>query len=427
MQLGALISYLHFAVATASPLASTTYDVTDIAYRSSAGDVNVKVLTNRLTGEHAKILWDWGGKIEQLALRGSSGTVRDVLATRCGDSEDCTVDMLKADGLTSLNAMLVPFANRVAHGTYIWGGKEEHLTTDSTGNAMHGFLINGKPMVVLSQHASSTNATLVLGVTFDGSDPGYPFVVSVNISYVLGATGLTLTLRARNEMDHSPAPFMAGCHPYFKLLHSDFASAKLELDECTGWNRQLQSALQVPSGVTRRFTGFEGDASLAGPREGCPACGSPAHWDDAFTALAHAADCPKLVAKVHDGDDTMRLELRDGFRYLQVFTGFPGIGLAVEPMSSATNSWNNMDGVVVLEAGRVWQGEFHIGMEFVGDIPAEALATSASTDRVAGPSVYVGLRAGFVVCLVGMIFATLIFGAYSKFWKVGNCHTPLLD
>eukprot|EP01052_Picozoa_sp_SAG31_P036528 SAG31_NODE_4575_length_3124_cov_2.054545_5_plen_76_part_00 len=36
------------------------------------------------------------------------------------------------------------------------------------------------------------------------------------------------------------------------------------------------------------------------------------------------------------------------------------IGVAVEPMSSETNAFNNADGIVVLEAGASWQGEFHI-------------------------------------------------------------------
>ena len=53
-------------------------------------------------------------------------------------------------------------------------------------------------------------------------------------------------------------------------------------------------------------------------------------------------------------------ELGRGFRYVQAYTGNP-IGVAVEPMSSETDSWNNEDGIIVLEAGRAWQGEFSLG------------------------------------------------------------------
>ena len=45
---------------------------------------------------------------------------------------------------------------------------------------------------------------------------------------------------------------------------------------------------------------------------------------------------------------------------MQAYTGNP-IGVAVEPMSSETDSWNNEDGIIVLEAGRAWQGEFSLG------------------------------------------------------------------
>ncbi len=49
------------------------------------------------------------------------------------------------------------------------------------------------------------------------------------VSYTLSSRyGLTVKVRARNEMDDGrAAPFMAGCHPYFKLENSDFSTARL--------------------------------------------------------------------------------------------------------------------------------------------------------------------------------------------------------
>jgi hypothetical protein len=55
---------------------------------------------------------------------------------------------------------------------------------------------------------------VLLGVDFNGSDPGYEFQVAVNVSYKLDSAGLTVTVRAQNMMTSLPAPFQAGCHPY---------------------------------------------------------------------------------------------------------------------------------------------------------------------------------------------------------------------
>ena len=281
----------------------------------SATDVTVKVLSNTATGESVEVLQSWGGKLERVALcKPSAGgecpgksAVRDVIASRCeaGDP-NCTAATLQGD--SSLGALLIPFANRIFQGRYLFGGVEHRLTDDNS-TASHGFLIQGRPMQEVSTLVTAEKAELVLGVLFDGSDQGYPFRVAVNVTYVLSAKSkLSVRVRARNDMsDGSPAPFMAGCHPYFRLLNSDFGTAKLELDRCSGWNRQLQTDGQVPNGKTQRFLGFNGSDALGDSHTGCPACGAPPHWDDGFTPTADRAECPSLTMLVHDGDDTLSL------------------------------------------------------------------------------------------------------------------------
>ena len=61
---------------------------------------------------------------------------------------------------------------------------------------------------------------------------------------------------------------------------------------------------------------------------------------------------------------------------MQVYTGNALSGLAVEPMSSETDSWNNDDGIIVLEAGGSWAGWFRIGIESATeDAPREERQT----------------------------------------------------
>ena len=226
----------------------------------------------------------------------------------------------------------------------------------------------------ISTTTTSTKATLVLGVLLDGSDKGYPFVVQVNVSYTLDVGGvLSVVIRAQNVIkDGTPAPFMAGCHPYFKLAHSTFKTARVVLDNRTRWNRQVQLMAQVPNGVAQPFGGMNGADAIADPHVLCPACHANAstvpptlpHRDDGFTPTASRLDVPDLVARIHDGEnDVLYLALDDGFRYVQVYSGSPSTGVAVEPMSSETDAFNNRDGIIVLEDGGVWAGRFRIGIE----------------------------------------------------------------
>eukprot|EP00040_Diaphanoeca_grandis_P017280 m.89912 g.89912 ORF g.89912 m.89912 type:complete len:366 (-) comp26343_c0_seq1:315-1412(-) len=348
--------------ATTKAKSDTAFVISDREY----GSVRSKILQNTRTGESAEVLWNWGGKIEKLVLKGTKpdGVLRDVIATRCISGEECNATVLQNTTTRALGALLIPFANRIENGSYSFDGREEYFNHDNV-TVSHGFLIDGLPMSILGQSTTNDNASLQLGYVFNGSEPGYPFVVKVVVTYTLGTLGqgLTVNIRATNLMGTTAAPFMVGCHPYFKLEHSTVMTARAVLDKCTSWNRQLQTLDQVPNGRTVPFTDFDGDHTLGAAHLLCPACKTPPHWDDGFTALATPHDCPLLKVLILDGDDTLWLELGDGFRYTQLFTGHPTWGVAVEPMSSETNSFNNEDGLIVLEAGGSWQGQFRLGMD----------------------------------------------------------------
>ena len=301
------------AISAASSAAPPVFSIADRA----VGERHLKVLQNTQTGESVEVIWDWGGKLARVQLGGRSSKPRDIISTHCADLESCTAKDLE-EGATEWGApLLIPFANRVAFGHYDFGGQTHYLSKDNS-TVSHGFLVKGEPMKVLSARSTLHNATLVLSHTFTGDDLGYPFTVGVNVSYTLSTTGLTVTIRAKNLMDAKPAPFMAGAHPYFHLLHSKSDEAKVVLDRsCSEWNRQGQTKMQVPNGRASAFHGFNGTDSVLDPHPTCPAC-EDGIWDDGFTALAPRADCPVLEARIIDGPDTMLLALEEGFRYVQV-------------------------------------------------------------------------------------------------------------
>lgn len=92
-------------------------------------------------------------------------------------------------------------------------------------------------MEVLSFSEGDESASITLGYVFDGTDPGYPFKLAVNITYMLGRDAscsskcpstFTCTTSVRNDMrDGSPLPFFNGWHSYFKVKDISKAVGRL--------------------------------------------------------------------------------------------------------------------------------------------------------------------------------------------------------
>jgi hypothetical protein len=168
------------------------YAIDDVTV-TGGGSVHLKVLRNTATGESVEVMQNWGGKLERLVLRGGSGRPRDVIFSRCfGERLHCNATTLQH--VRAAGGLLIPFANRVAHGRYLFSGREQRLSNDNS-TVSHGLLVDGRPLQLVRQHSSSSNATLVLGVLFNGTDPGceydtphHPLPCFVGVS-VCGGSG----------------------------------------------------------------------------------------------------------------------------------------------------------------------------------------------------------------------------------------------
>jgi aldose 1-epimerase len=219
-------------------------------------------------------------------------------------------------------------------------------------------------MHVISATAYADRAELVLGWSFDGSDPGYPFLLDVRITYSLSSSGFRIDTRAQNVMASQPLPFSHAWHSYFAV--SDMSAAAVVLDACSHWNHlrvhndsPIESDL-IPTGFTEPWTRF-GGTPLGGTRN------RPTYYDDEFKATASESECPVLRTRIRDGSVTTVLWQDATFRFLQVFTGTrKALGedaIALEAMSSAADSWNNMQGVHILHPDEVLTGSFGVYLE----------------------------------------------------------------
>ena len=197
------------------------------------GEIPCKIMRNRDTNESLTFLPSLGGKTQGLRLVDpSTGRLRDVLLTHRNASE-------VRSNTGWVGAQLIPYANRIRNGTYVLNGKKYYLERNEDRGrfgkiALHGYLYD-KQMTISNIYTDDFQASVTMTYDFDGSDEGYPFLLSVELTLTLTSSGLNITTTARNQMTNGqPIPFYNGWHSYFKV--SDISKASIEFDPCTAWN-----------------------------------------------------------------------------------------------------------------------------------------------------------------------------------------------
>ena len=163
----------------------------------SADALRTKVLRNVASGEEATIIWESGGRTEGLLLASKRhpGVLHDVLSGHDGNATAVRVNSHWA------GCPLLPWANRIANGTYTFEGVTHHLPINEVAgrrDALHGLLCN-KTMVVQKQWASGTEAGVRLGYSFDGS-------VNTHMRAHTDARALTSPIPSLSPAQHPTPP-----------------------------------------------------------------------------------------------------------------------------------------------------------------------------------------------------------------------------
>lgn len=107
-------------------------------------------------------------------------------------------------------AVLAPWPNRLEDGYYEFGGQAYSVPINEPGRfvALHGLALD-REWVVISRGPDRVRLRLERG-----SDAGYPFDLSLEMTYSLTAYGMKASLTATNNGE-SPAPYGCSFHPYF--------------------------------------------------------------------------------------------------------------------------------------------------------------------------------------------------------------------
>ena len=230
---------------------------------------------------------------------------------------------------------LAPWPNRVVDGRYSFAGQTYvlALTEPARGHALHG-LAAWLDFTVVDKGSSHVTLAAVIE-----PQAGYPWRVTVESKYALGADGLTQTVTATND-GAEPAPWGTGPHPYL-------VAGSSPLDE---WIFELPAAEVLAVTEDRLIpTGLApvdgSDPARFDFRAARPI--GAAEIDHAFTALARD-DAGTATVRVTDAaGDGVAMSWDAGCPWVQIHTAdiepghpFHRIGLAVEPMTCAPDAFN---------------------------------------------------------------------------------------
>lgn len=253
-------------------------------------------------------------------------------------------------------ALLVPWPNRTADGTYTFDGETHHLPVDepATRTATHG-LVAWSPF--------SAGRPVQDGIELRGTltpRPGYPWRLGVTVTFTLSEDGLHEEVEVENQSEHA-APVGIGGHPY--LVAGPSADGSLD-----DWSFELDAGRALVPSVDRMLPERSvrvDDVPELDFRSARAVCGTA--LNHCFTDLRPAAD-GTVTARLRnqEGSGTqITWDTRCG--WVQVYSaddpvdGVRRSALAVEPMTCPPDALNSGVGLLALGSWQVARAGWSIG------------------------------------------------------------------
>jgi len=247
--------------------------------------------------------------------------------------------------------VVAPWPNRCANGSWVDAeGIKRNLPINEPekNNALHGLVYDQK-FSVLNHSENEVLLEKIIEPT-----EGYPYKLSLQISYRLENDGLSGTFTARNDSDKS-APFGIAFHPYFQF--SKFDTAELSVFS-SAKKYYEQDSFQIPTKLIA-VDGLGKDL-----RAGKKVTG--ANLDDYFTDLEFVDGIATTFLKGPDGSG-ISVWQEGIFKHLVIYTtdDYPtedGLisGIAIEPSTCEPNALNRKEDLIWIEPANTATGRFGI-------------------------------------------------------------------
>lgn len=271
----------------------------------------------------AKLCLNQGGRLDQLILNGYR-----ILA--------------ELDASTYKNnyasAILFPFANRIKNGKYVFNNSNYKLDCNEEGkdNAIHGLVYN-KIFECVNSTLNSNFGSVTLRYSDEGKSSGFPFKYSIELTYKLSESGISLAVNILNN-DKNPFPFTLGWHPYFE-------------------SKDLKnSCLIFKSNIAFQVDEHQIPTSEVAFNETMPFQLKDKILDTGYKLEDNLIEflTPEYQLKIKSTSSE---------NYLQIYTPCGSNSIAIEPMTGAADNFNNKIGLQTLRPNDTYSVEWNVVIE----------------------------------------------------------------
>jgi len=237
----------------------------------------------------------------------------------------------------SRSAKLFPFVNRLNNGSYNYQGSEYQLPANfpwSDQHAVHGLLYD-QAFKLVDQQANADFAQVRVCFESKHLHEGFPFSMKLEIEYKIEVDG-QLTCRTNIVNTGSKTfPYADGFHPYFHL-GQPLNDCLIQMPSC----QRLENTDDLPNGQLQKFTQFANATSLA-----------DVELNDCyqFSDSINHTESVKIELSCQNKQSSINYwqndAINDGYRFLQIYTPNGEDSIAIEPMTSPADAFNNKIGL----------------------------------------------------------------------------------
>lgn len=219
---------------------------------------------------------------------------------------------------SSCSAVLFPFANRINKGQYNYEGTAYQLACNETsrGHAMHG-LVYRQAFDFLDSTIKEDTATIRFVYEQDDQAAGFPFPFKTILTYTLRNEGLILEVAVEN-IGTKRFPFSLGWHPYFYSKNLEKSVLLMNSQEQIQTDKRM-----IPTGI--QANNFPNPLPL-----------DRQQFDTGFVL-----ETPEIQYKTPDYDLKMTIDQEMDQPYVQLYIPKHRQSIAIEPMTAATDCYNN--------------------------------------------------------------------------------------
>ena len=226
---------------------------------------------------------------------------------------------------TYASAILFPFANRIADGSYVFDHKTYQLDINQKeeNNALHGLVYN-KTFEIIDQKTTPEKAEVLLRYEELMYSKGFPFTYTIDLTYILTKDSLDLNVTVKNS-DTKTFPFTIGWHPYF--ISQDLSKSAVHF-------KSHQKCVFDERNITQRMDKIAIDE---------PFLIEDKSLDDCFSL-----DFNEIGFETPQYSFSLKSSEKDNF--LQLYTPPHQNAIAIEPTTGISDSFNNGVGLKTLKS-----------------------------------------------------------------------------